>query len=102
MTREELMQLAAEKAISEVSWDSIEFLFRPSTMFELLLRVDFEGTKSLVERWVCDDGPSAMPHRFRSVPLNIMRKHIEIEEFYRKLRELHESSTTTQLVDNPI
>ena len=49
MTRDELMRLAAEKAVAELSWDSIEFLLRPKTALELLLRLDFEGMKRKIE-----------------------------------------------------
>lgn len=44
MTRDEIMTMAAAKAAKEVSRESIEFLFRPCTLFEVLLRNDFEGT----------------------------------------------------------
>lgn len=100
MTRDELMQMAAEKAINEISWESIEFLFRPSTMFELLLRTDFEGTKSIVTKWATDDNPSATPYRLRATPLRIMHQCIEVEEFYRKLKNLHEQSTATPAINN--
>ena len=45
MTTKELMELSAEKALSELSWNSIEFLMRPSNGLELLLRMDFEGMR---------------------------------------------------------
>ena len=48
MTTDELLQLAAEKAAREVSDESLEFLFRPSSLLELLLRLDLTGTKQLL------------------------------------------------------
>ncbi len=80
MTRDELMKKAAEKAVAENSWESIEFLFQPSTMLELLLRNDFEGTRRLVAEcaeWITDSPD------FRRV-----RRAIEVEEFFRKLKEV--------------
>lgn len=93
MDRDELMQLAAEKAVHEMSWESIEFLFRPSNMLELLLRLDFKGMEQKIFEWAGDNSPTAMPHRFRGEPLSHMLRTIEIEKFYRRLRSLHEEVT---------
>jgi len=90
MDREELYQLAAEKAVAENSWDTIEFLCKPMNQFELLLRLSFEGAKKLAYDWLNDDSPTAMPHRHRDEPWNQLRAAIKFEEFYRKLCEVRE------------
>ncbi len=82
------MQLAASKALQELSWESIEFLFRPRTMLELLLRIDFDGMVQKIHDWCGDDSPSAMPHRFRSPYVAEMMHIIEIEKFYQTLKKL--------------
>jgi len=85
MTREEIMRLGAEKAIREVTWDSIEFLFRPSNGVEMLLRLDFEGMKRKIHEWCGDNSPQAMPHRFRGPYIAALHAAIEREEFYRAM-----------------
>lgn len=85
MTSEELMRLSAEKALRELSWDSIEFLFRPSNGVELLLRLDFEGMKQKIFDWCGDDSPSAMPYRFRGPYVSELLGAIKREEFYREM-----------------
>ena len=90
MTTDELTQLAAEKAIKENSWESIEYLFRPSTMLELLLRLDFDGMVQKINDWAADMSPGAMPWRHRSPYTAQMSAAIKREEFYRKLVQLKE------------
>jgi len=85
MTRDELMRLAAEKALREVSWESIEFLFRPVNGLELLLRLDFDGARRKVDAWCADDSPQAMPHRFRAPHIAEMLAAVRREEFYREM-----------------
>ena len=91
MDRDELMQLAAEKAVLELDWKSIEFLFQPVTMLELLLRLDLDGMQQKIHDWANDDSPNAMPHRFRPEPLKQMLRAIEVEEFYRKLKSVRDT-----------
>ena len=90
MTREELMAMAVEKAAREVSLESIEFLFRPSTLFAVLLRNDFDGTVRKFWGAVIDDSPSVIPHRIRHVAngeaVAAGSRLIEIEEFYRAIK----------------
>lgn len=98
MTSEELMQLSAEKALREVSWASIEYLFRPVTVLELLLRLDFEGMQQKIFDWCADDSPRAMPYRFRSPYISQLLGAIKREKFWRKIvarraRERLEAST---------
>lgn len=88
MTLDEIMQLSAEKALREVSWEGIEFLFRPRTLFELLLRIDLEGMEKKVTDWFFDMSPDAIPHRFRREPLGNMQRGIAVEKFYRQIRRL--------------
>lgn len=95
MDRDEIMQLAAEKAVCELSWDSIEFLFRPATMLELFLRFDFDGMQQKIYDWAGDNSPDALPHRFRPAPFSLMLRAIEVEKFYHKLKALHDESDRT-------
>jgi len=88
MTGEELMRLSAKKALREMSWDSIEFLFRPVDGVELLLRLDFEGTKRKIYDWMADDSPDAMPHRFRPPVKHKLFGMIKREGFYREIAAL--------------
>jgi broad specificity phosphatase PhoE len=90
MDREELYQLAAEKAVAENSWDSIEFLCKPMNQFELLLRLSFEGAKQLAYDWLNNDAPDAMPHRHRGEYWDQLDACIKFEEFYRRLCEVRE------------
>ncbi len=85
MDREELMQMSARKAVGELEWESIEFLFRPSNGLELLLRIDFEGMSKKIYDWFTDDSPGAMPHRFRQPFLSQLLDAIRREEFYQRM-----------------
>ena len=87
MTRDELMAMAVDKAAKELTPESIEFLFRPSTMFELLLRADFDGMKAKFFEWASDESPNAMPHRFRGEGYRLGKRAIEVEKFYRAIKE---------------
>lgn len=80
MTLDELMSMAAEKAAKELSKESIEFLFKPITMFDLLLRSDFEGmTHKFYE---------AIKHDLLTNEACVQgQRRIQIEEFYRKIRD---------------
>lgn len=91
MNRNELMQMAAEKAIDELSWKSIEYLFQPCNGLELLIRLDFDGTCRIIREWVSDDSPDAMPFRFRGPYISQMQSIMDYEVFYRKLKQLHEN-----------
>lgn len=88
MTNEELMQLSAEKALREMSWESIEFLFHPVSGVELLLRLDFKGAKQKIYDWCGDNSPDAMPHRFRPPYVSQLLGAIKREEFYREMAAL--------------
>lgn len=88
MDREELYQLSAEKAVAELSWESIEWLCKPLNGFELLLRVSFKGARQAAYDWLVDDSPAAMPHRFRGPYWDQLDECIKFEEFYRKLCEV--------------
>ena len=90
MDKQELMNMAANKAINELDWDSIEFLFKPTNVGALLLRHDFKGMTQKVNEAFEDDSPTAMPHRFRPPFAAEWIRAIEFEEFYRKLKALHE------------
>jgi hypothetical protein len=96
MDREQLMQMAAEKAVNEVEWESIEFLFRPSNQLELWLRLDFEGMKKKIAQWWADDSPGAMPFRFRRKEGAPLSRAVRVEEFYRRLKAIHESRSPVQ------
>lgn len=88
MTRDELIRLSAEKVLREESWESIEYLFKPVTAFELLLRLDFEGMQKKISDWFFDDSPDAMPHRFRSPYLAQMQAAVDVEKFYREMQRI--------------
>lgn len=90
MQRDELMKMAADKAVSELTWESIEFLFRPSNVYELLLRLDFDGTVKLTKNEMVDDSPTAMPWRFRGEYYAPINRAIEVERFYRQCKAAHE------------
>ena len=90
MNTEELMDMAVDKAINEVSWKSIEFLFKPMNQGELLLRLDFNGMKNRVYEAFADKAPNAMPHRFRSEYWPMWKRAIWKEEFYIKLKKEHD------------
>ena len=87
MYREDIMELCAEKALRDNSWETIEYLFRPSTVLELLLRISFEEMKKKFSEWVCDNPPGAMPHRFRGPYMPQIERAIKVEEFFRKLKD---------------
>ena len=92
MTQQEIMQMAAEKAVNELSWKSIEFLFQPTNMLELYLRLDLDGMRQKIHDWANDDSPNAMPHRFRPKHLKQMLRAIEVEEFYQKMKSIRDKS----------
>ena len=68
MDRNDLMKMSAAKALAELSWESIEFLFKPTTFLEMFLRTNFEGTVEKYQHF-----PTA-------------REAIEVERFYRLLK----------------
>ena len=88
MTREELTKVAAKKAVEELSWESIEWLFQPTNMLELLLRIDFDGMKKKIDEFYDDESPNALPREIRSQHLPEIFRAISVEEFYRSIREL--------------
>jgi hypothetical protein len=92
MDSETLMTLAADKAAKEVSLEGLEFLFRPATMFELLVRIDLEGMERKVNEWFFDMSPDALPHRFRGQYLGVMGEVFKRERFYRLVRSKYDST----------
>ena len=95
MNRDELMQLAAEKAIGEISWESIEYLFQPSNFLQLMLRLDYAGMIDKLNQTLADDSPTAMPFRFRRHYMPMITEAIETEKFYKKLQALHDQPHNT-------
>lgn len=77
MTKSELMELCAEKAVQELEWESIEFLFRPSNLLELFLRLDFDGMSSKIKEWA----GTARLSEFLTVA-----HAVAVEEFYREIQ----------------
>ncbi len=94
-----LMKLSAKNAIKECTWESIEFLFKPRTVGELLLRLDYESGKKLIINALTDDSPSAMPFRFRNEYSNQFYRAIEVEEFYRALKLEHEKDPAAKQIE---
>jgi len=92
MQRDELMKMAADKAVNELTWESIEYLFRPSNVYELLLRIDFEGTVKMTEDAMVDDSPAAMPWCFRREYYAPTNRAIKVERFYRQCKAAHEKA----------
>ncbi len=86
MTRNDLMQFTPEDAPRELEWESIEYLFRPRTQLELLLRWNFEGMRDKIYEWCIGDFPGAMPHKLRPE----LKAVIAREEFYRRMKLLRE------------
>ena len=84
------MAMAAEKALDECSWDSIEWLFQPTTVCELMLRLNMGDA---IEKALVSQSPAAMPRRFRSPYREYYLACKKREEFYRKLKKLHEERT---------
>ena len=79
MTRDELMTMAADKAARELSPESIEFLFRPLTAFELLCRIDVDG----MERKI---GESLQQDSVDPYGLAVANRCIQVERFYRQVK----------------
>ena len=100
MTSEELMRLSAEKALREMDWDSIEYLFRPVNGVEMLLRIDFEGMKKKINDWIADDSPGAMPHRFRPPYTAQLLRTVKREEFYRVMDSARKATCPTKGEDS--
>ncbi len=88
MNTSEAFKLGAEKLVSELSWDSIEFLFKPTNMGELLLRLDFKGFKAMVYEAFVNDAPDAMPWRFRGAYWPAWKWAIDKEAFYRECQKI--------------
>ena len=88
MTRDELMTLTADNAAAELELESIEFLFKPRTMLELLLRLNFQGTKNTILKGIVehpeDQYHSREPYS-RKDAYGMMRKAIKVEEFHRAI-----------------
>lgn len=81
MTSQELMQLSPEAALAELSWESIEWLFQPVTMLDLLLRLDCQGMKEKIIAWCADDPQNAKP--FRRFHTAELLAAVRREQFYR-------------------
>ena len=77
MTKDDIMKMAAQKAASEISLESLEWLFQPRTLFELLLRNYFEGTSKVFKN-----------AETSTEDTNIGLRAIELEKFYRDIKEL--------------
>ena len=90
MDKQELVALPAGKAIDELEWDSIEFLFKPVTLGTLLLRLDFDKTIDMVYKSCASNSPTTKTHIFTSPIAIEWIRAIEFEEFYRELKEFHE------------
>jgi len=89
MTQDDLLAMSAEKAIDELSWESIEFLFKPQTTLELLLRQDFENTKKQVLEILLKEYFIPRPNNAR---FNDFVKAIKVEEFYRLMLNIKKAN----------
>lgn len=77
--------MAAEKAVKQETWDTIEWLFAPRTHFEMFLRWDFEGACEKFDRFFAGKRPETLPCSYR-----IGKHAIEREAFYRQMRTIRE------------
>lgn len=82
VTQNDLLNMSAEKALKQLSWESIEFLFKPQTTLELLLRHNFENTKQYVLEILVKEHDINSPNN--TMFYDFMRA-IKVEEFYRTL-----------------
>ena len=89
----DVYKLGAEKAVAELEWDSIEWLFKPMNAGELLLRLDFEGFKKLVYEALVNDAPDAMPFRHRGPYWKAWQWAIDKERFYRECKSIKENKS---------
>lgn len=89
MDREQLMTLCIDKAIKELSWESIEFLFRPTNHLELLLRLDFEEMNNKLNDYLKENGQFCL----QSEVYRQIKNAVEVETFYRKLKATYFSKT---------
>ena len=85
MNVNDLIKLSAKKAVQEISWESIEFLFKPSNTLELLLRIDFDGMSKKITDFLIDESPDAIPFRFRRKQSPELIRAIELEKFYMEM-----------------
>lgn len=84
MDRKELMKLSPKEAFNAVSWESIEFLFRPSDAFELLLRLNYNGTVKVLRKKL------DVINQFEGDSFLLWKeatKSIAVEDYYRLLKE---------------
>jgi hypothetical protein len=73
----DLMELTEKDALEALSWESLEFLFFPKTQLALFIRASYDATLEMLEDQNLLDTPE-------------IKQMIEQENFYLKLRELHE------------
>lgn len=86
MDSETLMTMAAEKAAKEVDRESLEFLFRPSNVFELLVRIDLEGMERKITEFILE----TPMWQLKSWPLREVEQVIKREKFYRLVRSKYD------------
>ena len=94
MTKRDLLKMTPEDVVSGktgLSMESIEYLFAPTVLIELLLRLDFPGVETQVVR-LLQDGRRVLntPDRALMLPAHeaFLREVLESERFYRELKRL--------------
>lgn len=79
ITPEQLVDMSATQALEEIGWDEIHKICRPTTVFEHLLRIDFER----MQQTFID----MRPH-LGIRPAIVGFKALKLERFYRQAMEL--------------
>jgi hypothetical protein len=85
MDRAELMKMPPEDAIKVLSWDNIKWLFEPTTPFQLLLRLDYNGTIKVLRQKL--DVINKLEEGKEMELWNEAKGYIAIEDYYRVLKE---------------
>jgi hypothetical protein len=85
MDRAELMKLSPEEAFNAISWESIEYLFEPANAFQLLLRLDYNGTIKVLRQKL--DVINKLEKGREMELWNEAKGYIAIEDYYRLLKE---------------
>ena len=94
MDKYEIHNLAIAKILEEYSWESIEWMFKPQSQFELFCRFDLDGMKKVVSDWVAHQTDNGNFRLSRDIQphYHVMLKVIELEEFYKKIKSTYEKN----------
>lgn len=98
MDRDELMRMQPEDAIKVLAWDNIEWLFEPKTAFELMLRLNHDGTLGVLRKHL----KSLVKHgrQYEDALIKEAKPFLIAEDYYRHL--LDEKSKQEKRMSNKI